>query len=366
MLTVTPGNDTNYGCLNCHAQVAGPPIQFLVTRDCTLCHTGDSPHHGTTIPEIVAGDCVYCHGNVVDNFDDGHAIPTYAPSLVTPNPIAEVCEGTLRACATDSACTGYDVCEDKRIACSVDDDCDVAVCANSKADCSVNGNDDCEPGHCSGNGAVECYYDPDCVAAGAGTSCRSEELCLDALDDVCGTGNATCAASPTPLAGGCNYCHDAGTDTGSGLEIADNYGTHHGASVQTILPGETSRCYTCHTHDGGYTANDMRTCERCHGYESLHNIQVDTNGGGVVPGAEDAGYGHIGTAAGPDGDCWGCHGFSVAADGVVLGSGVPSIYSADPIIIAAGTDTAIAINGTAFLNGALAVRLTDAAAMQLT
>jgi hypothetical protein len=27
---------------------------------------------------------VYCHGDVVDNFDDGHDIPTYSPSLVTP------------------------------------------------------------------------------------------------------------------------------------------------------------------------------------------------------------------------------------------------------------------------------------------
>ena len=59
-------------------------------------------------------------------------------------------------------------------------------------------------------------------------------------------------------------------------------------------------------------------------------------------------------------DCWGCHGFSVAADGVVLGSGVPTIYSVDPIIIAAGTDTAVAVTGAAFSNGSLAVRLTAA------
>jgi len=85
--------DTNYGCLNCHDEDnTGGVINFLVERDCLVCHnTGDSPHHGANIPEIVAGDCVSCHGDLVDNWDDGHYIPTYSPSLVTPNPIAAVC-----------------------------------------------------------------------------------------------------------------------------------------------------------------------------------------------------------------------------------------------------------------------------------
>jgi len=32
------------------------------------------------------GDCVACHGDMVDNMADGHYIPAYAPSLVTPHP----------------------------------------------------------------------------------------------------------------------------------------------------------------------------------------------------------------------------------------------------------------------------------------
>jgi hypothetical protein len=61
----------------------------------------------------------------------------------------------------------------------------------------------------------------------------------------------------------------------------------------------------------------IRDCERCHGPDSLHNIQVDStnadNIGTIVIGGEDAGYGHVGRDAGPgDSDCWGCHGFSSA------------------------------------------------------
>lgn len=68
-------DDTHYGCLNCH------DTDFNVVRDCVTCHTS-SPHHRTEL--ALGGDCVACHGDIVDNMDDGHYIPTYEPSLVTP------------------------------------------------------------------------------------------------------------------------------------------------------------------------------------------------------------------------------------------------------------------------------------------
>ena len=83
--------DTNYGCLNCHAQdTSGGVTNFLVERNCKVCHTGDTPHHETA--NAIAGDCVSCHGDIVDNYDDCHYIPTYSPSLVTPSPKASVCQ----------------------------------------------------------------------------------------------------------------------------------------------------------------------------------------------------------------------------------------------------------------------------------
>jgi len=68
--------DTIYGCLNCHDS------SFAPIRDCTACHTSNA-HHKTSA--ATSHDCVSCHGDVVNNIGDGHYIPTYAPSDVTPS-----------------------------------------------------------------------------------------------------------------------------------------------------------------------------------------------------------------------------------------------------------------------------------------
>ena len=309
-----PGSQNNggvYGCLTCHEEDNdGGVINFLVEDDCTVCHiqlpNSTSVHH-LDEPQVLAkaGKCVYCHGDIVDDMGDGHSIPTYTPSLVTPEPV-----------------TTWMVCDDTGYGPAV-------ACSDPVVDCPT----------------------------GAAASCVPDK-------------------AETAEAGACNFCHDAGTDLGPPyVDVVDNHDTHHGTGVykdrygNTVDPlndttyGDTA-CDWCHYqgnphNPGGYDAVSIRTCEGCHGMESLHNIQVDTNGGGVVAGGEDFGYGHIGEdTPGADSDCWGCHGFSMSADGAVMGSGVPAIYSVDPIIIAADTDTAIAVTGTAFSNGALAVRLT--------
>nr|QNO50705.1 hypothetical protein HLBKPKBF_00023 [Methanosarcinales archaeon ANME-2c ERB4] len=73
-----------YECTDCH------PVQtdsdgntgVEVIRDCVVCHEA-SPHHGA--PDAVARHCSHCHGSYVDDYDDGHSIPTYNPSLITPD-----------------------------------------------------------------------------------------------------------------------------------------------------------------------------------------------------------------------------------------------------------------------------------------
>ncbi len=77
--------DATFNCLSCHGTT------FTVVRDCTQCHkeveaspgrpSGTVHHSG---PAASSGDCKSCHGDIVDNRGDGHYIPTYAPSLVTP------------------------------------------------------------------------------------------------------------------------------------------------------------------------------------------------------------------------------------------------------------------------------------------
>jgi len=204
-------------------------------------------HHRT--PEAVARDCKSCHGSMVANFDDGHYVPTYDPSLVTPWPAGKP------------------------------------------------------------NGGPS------------------------------GEGN-------------CNFCHDAGLP-----DILDNHDTHHDTGLtRASFTGLTSACCACHpplnsnpaSCRPNFDAFDMRKCEQCHGVQTLHNIQADSNGNGISVGLEDAYYGHIGNNL----DCWGCHGFTAIAADVAPYAGpvVPHIQSTDVGLVTAGTSAWVTVTGAALSN----------------
>src|SRR6185369_789370 len=69
----------------CHQLVRDPAtgaMVFVEFRDCLRCHTAQ-PHHKSARAQ--AQNCQGCHGNkLIDNPLDGHFIPTYAKSAVTP------------------------------------------------------------------------------------------------------------------------------------------------------------------------------------------------------------------------------------------------------------------------------------------
>ena len=263
-------NDTRYGCLNCHNRTnIGGVITFLVERDCLECHIqipGEaSVHHLTDVAQgrnspkgdPAIGDCTTCHGTLVDDIGDGHIIPIYSPSLVTPSP---------------SGGTG-------------------------------------DPENIRGNGA-----------------------------------------------GACDYCHDWGDDTGSGVEVFTNEDTHHNTGVFQSETGVVNGvvCTWCHNValPDEYA---IRVCERCHGYESLHNIQTDSAGNypcACTPGEELPGYGHVGADdPGGDSDCWGCHGFSFSSSFAPgMGPITPFINSADPVVMTAGANTPVTLTGSSFTN----------------
>jgi mono/diheme cytochrome c family protein len=69
-----PGG-SNYSCLSCHG------TNFTVVRNCKTCHVAN-PHHAGQ--DAINRQCTECHGDLVADFDDGHYIPTYSASLVTP------------------------------------------------------------------------------------------------------------------------------------------------------------------------------------------------------------------------------------------------------------------------------------------
>lgn len=270
-----PNGDTagNYDCFSCHNLVWDPVTmtsQFETFRDCTFCHIQDplapTTHHRTV--EAQNDNCKACHGPV-DNPDDGHYIPVYQPSLVTP-------------CPSYNSCSAVD------------------------------------------------YKDVNNLPPG----------------------------DPSATGGFCNFCHDqdpAGvTDPaftgvfGPVIPVVTNAAAHHSTGLAPFQGADISsgRCLLCHDV---LAPAEIRRCESCHGINSLHNIQVDSpaagNAGSIVPGSEDAYWGHIGN----NDDCIGCHGFT-AASAPATGPVIPDVGLLSAYSITAGKDTNITITGSSFTN----------------
>ncbi len=246
------GDPTAPNPTGCHQLVRDPAtgaMVFVEFRDCLRCHTAQ-PHHKSARAQ--AQNCKGCHGTVIDNPLDGHVIPTYAKSSVTP-------------------------------------------------ETKWRGND---------------------------------------------------AASPQNY-GGCAACHQKSTTTTP--QIFSNAETHHGTQIGfdptvTGLPFKIGDCNWCH---GAPNVLDIRACERCHGINSLHNIQVnsrnpaDVNPANIVPGGELPGYGHIGS----DFDCWGCHGtFKKYAADAGFSYTIPpaSMNGLSTTSLTSGTATTLTITGSGF------------------
>jgi hypothetical protein len=156
------------------------------------------------------------------------------------------------------------------------------------------------------------------------------------------------------MAGNCNYCHDSSFPGDVG-PILINHDTHHGTGLTGLSlpdgpwgPAGSRGCLLCHPGFGpGGDALDIRYCERCHGVQSLHNIEFDSDGSGIDPGNELAYYGHIGNQD----DCWGCHGFASAASlAPYSGPVVPYVLDADTSVMTAGSGGAVTLSGAAFTN----------------
>jgi hypothetical protein len=145
-------------------------------------------------------------------------------------------------------------------------------------------------------------------------------------------------------AGACNYCHDSGLEPESGILVDTNMNLHHNTGLFDT-PGD---CSWCHKNGNPFStdADRIRTCERCHGFESLHNIQADSNGDDqIIPNGEDPYWGHIGS----NDDCWGCHGFAGSA---APGTGAinPHVELLSQYSVTTGTDTTITLTGVALTN----------------
>jgi hypothetical protein len=154
-------------------------------------------------------------------------------------------------------------------------------------------------------------------------------------------------------AGACDYCHNDGICPPEVIPIETNQTTHH----TTGFGNDATKCDWCHDFTIPFEGQ-IRICENCHGRDSLHNIQADSDGDGVInPGIEEPFYGHIGN---PD-DCWGCHGFGPSASSIAPESGpiVPVISRISNSVLIEGTDTAVTLTGAAFTNMDAGVELSS-------
>jgi hypothetical protein len=118
--------------------------------------------------------------------------------------------------------------------------------------------------------------------------------------------------------------------------------SHH----ETGFGYDSTKCAWC--HDSGLPFDEqIRTCENCHGRDSIHSIQSDSDDDGIInPGIEQRNYGHIGN---PD-DCWGCHGYGASNLPPVSGPTIPVIYSVNNSIFTEKTETDLILTGIGFTN----------------
>jgi hypothetical protein len=408
-----PHGENIYTCIGCHDDT------FTVERDCLQCHNAGSPHH--TTDEAFNRQCTACHGDLVDDYNDGHYIPTYSASLVTPwqglngdgyfnapYPTPDL-ESNGTGAITDADVTQTEagppyfsvnptplgVLQTRN---------QPAVLAYKPAGLNNDvvigsthhGGEEYSVVFTQGSPLAASWDDGTQTLSVTIAPTQTAQALVDTINAATGAVDVEATLGydgETPLApehyepiggdppnnrgfgaGSCSYCHDhdgALDDNGdpAPVLILNNHDTHHGIGLPLNMSdgagGTWRRCNVCHNYtdraapdpptyrDQSGPAFDLhiRICEECHGPESLHNIQADSDGDGqVIVGGEFAGYGHVGRDAGPgDSDCWGCHGFGTAST-PDIGPIVPTVYSSDSSVIGAGVDTAVTLTGASFTN----------------
>ncbi len=103
---INPYTNTQFGCQDCHPTLPGGGV--LLNRACTDCHNGSNywadavygarvgnfakPHHNNSHAQ--ARNCKFCHGASVDDYNDGHYVPSYPESEITPSALFKVFNST--------------------------------------------------------------------------------------------------------------------------------------------------------------------------------------------------------------------------------------------------------------------------------
>ena len=104
---INPNTNVPFACTDCHPSIPGQGNGILLDRNCLECHNatafwGNSlgahvgnftrPHHNTTFAQI--RNCKFCHGASVDDYNDGHYVPPYPESEITPSALYKAFNAT--------------------------------------------------------------------------------------------------------------------------------------------------------------------------------------------------------------------------------------------------------------------------------
>ncbi len=327
---------TELGCMDCHVMEGPVGSQVMyIERNCVNCHNGSAwyknpavnlaiirppgtPHHNTTKNSSSstfqaaywAADrqCNNCHGSsIVANYDDGHYVPSYDTSMVTPYADYKI-NSTVGLGQVYGGCLA---CHD----------------AGTEGPLAIYNNHDTHHGELSGMLGYQCNY----CHVGDPSRPRAEPV-----PDWSSDPNAYYLRIDFGVAYP-QYVEMFGWDTAH---------MHSELRNSTLL-------------NAGDTINGTG-CQKCHGVDTLHNIQFDA--ANTIPN-KIPGMGHIGNNS----DCNGCHaGWVVATDNPFAGATSIELDGIAPGKLTAGEGTEVTITGSNFVqDGFTTSVLVDGASAQL-
>ncbi|MCX9026269.1 MAG: IPT/TIG domain-containing protein [Candidatus Methanoperedens sp.] len=321
MVSGGPGSNMNktttLGCGDCHPIIGG---QLTISRNCHDCHDGTAwsvnqninmttirgapgrPHHNTTKRSASstfnathwAADrhCTNCHSDgYLDNYDDGHYVPPYNASMVTPMASYKINDsGKLWG--------GCLACHD----------------AGTVGTTPVYNSDDTHH-------TVRFWVGYQCNNCHVSSGFRAEPI-----PDY----------NPEPSAAALRVWYNQSYPSYTTMFGWDTTKTHFELRNSTLL-------------NAGDTINGTG-CEKCHSVRDLHNIETPAPDLGLsrdqVLAGEVPGYGHIGNNS----DCSGCHaGWKGGVVNPFQGPKAMQIDSVTPGVLVAGVATDIAIAGNNFV-----------------
>lgn len=317
------GKTTPLGCTDCHPLTGPVGAQTLtISRNCHDCHDGTAwavnplinlsvirgspgrPHHNATKNSAsnlaiqvaylaINRTCKVCHGDgVLDNYNDGHYVPSYNVSMVTP--MADYKINATKGGGKEWG--GCMACHD----------------AGQEGAVYVNSNHDTHHYETTSMLGRQCNY--------------------------CHVGDGP-RAEPIP---------DISSDPNAGplrVWLNQSYPQYISLGWDTSMQHVELRNSTL--LNAGDTVNGTG-CEKCHSVYDLHNIEAASPGLTVAQTLAQniSGYGHIGNNS----DCNGCHqGWYYGTDNPFAGPTSIGLDTVTPGGLTAGVATDVTLTGSSFV-----------------